>query len=87
MSFNSGFNYPISSYYWNRSHNYSSCLNYRIVLFDDAAVCPNDKQCCPGQTSIKGETALRHCQDKVVVALMFYVHGKILRSCREGQLT
>ena len=23
----------------------------------------------------------------VVVALLFYVHGKNLRSCREGQLT
>ena len=23
----------------------------------------------------------------VVVALMFYVHGKHLRSCRDGQLT
>ena len=23
----------------------------------------------------------------VVVALLFYVHGKHLRSCREGQLT
>ena len=25
--------------------------------------------------------------DKVVVALLFYVHGKHLRSCRDGQLT
>ena len=24
---------------------------------------------------------------KVVVALLFYVHGKHLRSCRDGQLT
>ena len=23
----------------------------------------------------------------VVVALLFYVHGKLLRSCRDGQLT
>ena len=25
--------------------------------------------------------------DSVVVALLFYVHGKHLRSCRDGQLT
>ena len=25
--------------------------------------------------------------DVVVVALVFYVHGKYLRSCRDGQLT
>ena len=26
-------------------------------------------------------------QDVVVVVLLFYVHGKHLRSCRDGQLT
>ena len=29
-----------------------------------------------------------HCMNfVVVVALLFYVHGKHLRSCRDGQLT
>ena len=29
----------------------------------------------------------RNCVVVVVVALLFYVHGKHLRSCRDGQLT
>ena len=28
-----------------------------------------------------------HCFSVVVVALLFYVHGKHLRSCRDGQST
>ena len=40
MSFNSVFNYPISSFYWDRLRTYPSCLINRIVLFDDAAVYP-----------------------------------------------
>ena len=28
-----------------------------------------------------------HVKNVVVVALLFYVHGKHLRSCRDGQLT
>ena len=29
----------------------------------------------------------RICNDVVVVVLLFYVHGKHLRSCQDGQLT
>ena len=32
-------------------------------------------------------TVFRHLIIVVVVALLFYVHGKHLRSCRDGQLT
>ena len=50
-------------------------------------------------TSRVSHTALQHLNRKksseksgpleqiVVVALLFYVHGKHLRSCRDGQLT
>ena len=33
------------------------------------------------------ESILSHSGIVVVVALLFYVHGKHLRSCRDGQLT
>ena len=33
---------------------------------------------------IKGQSMISNV---VVVALLFYVHGKHLRSCRDGQLT
>ena len=32
-------------------------------------------------------TLTRYDSDTVVVVLLFYVHGKHLRSCRDGQLT
>ena len=34
-----------------------------------------------------GDTLRYHCLVVVVVVLLFYVHGKHLRSCRDGQLT
>ena len=33
------------------------------------------------------ETASETIKEKYVVVLLFYVHGKHLRSCRDGQLT
>ena len=37
---------------------------------------------------LKPAVLLRHAEDFfVVVALLFYVQGKQLRSCRDGQLT
>ena len=36
----------------------------------------------------KGHNSVKNCRwIFVVVALLFYVHGKHLRSCRDGQLT
>ena len=35
----------------------------------------------------KGFLILHNVVVVVVVALLFYVHGKHLRSCRDGQLT
>ena len=43
-------------------------------------------------TYSSGDIFDKKCREKerfvvVVVALLFYVHGKHLRSCRDGQLT
>ena len=48
-----------------------------------------DRQHCTVCTCVKENWCFgRHCfQRVVVVALLFYVHGKHLRSCRDGQLT
>ena len=35
----------------------------------------------------KEADAVNHILVLVVVALLFYIHGKHLRSCRDGQLT
>ena len=37
--------------------------------------------------NIKNKITLNYPKPAVVVALLFYVHGKHLRSCRDGQLT
>ena len=42
---------------------------------------------CPHSSSVISTVQLGYCDFVVVVALLFYVHGKHLRSCRDGQLT
>ena len=41
----------------------------------------------PIQNTLKKQTKEAMGSVVVVVALLFYVHGKHLRSCRDGQLT
>ena len=53
----------------------------------------NEKVCCAhdlgsyaqgqGRSQVRGQNRV----SIFVVALLFYVHGKHLRSCRDGQLT
>ena len=46
-----------------------------------------EKDSC-GPTGVKGFMVMVNKGDHlVVVVLLFYVHGKHLRSCRDGQLT
>ena len=42
--------------------------------------------CCVFSLAVSKKTS-RYFYSSVVVVLLFYVHGKHLRSCRDGQLT
>ena len=54
-----------------------------------AIVCCPDLRGCSEQEILSANHGLQNSpwERVVVVALLFYVHGKHLRSCRDGQLT
>ena len=65
------------------THTHTSTRSYYILIMNIQIMLSQSVLGCPGVSwGVLGYPGV-----VVVVALLFYVHGKHLRSCRDGQLT